>query len=149
MIDGRPVVDLAVAGLASGLGDDLLSVVVYGSRSRGTARVDSDWDVLVIARGLPARVLARHVLLKRMLPSSVRGMVAIYALTPEELSTAWPPPALHLDIALDAEVAYDPSRLAATWISRVRAAIDAEGLCRVDTAFGKQWRRSGSVTQVP
>jgi predicted nucleotidyltransferase len=33
--------------------DKLVSVVVFGSVARGEARVDSDVDLLIVARGLP------------------------------------------------------------------------------------------------
>lgn len=148
MMDEQQVVDSAVEGLRTGLGDDLLSVVVYGSRARRTARPDSDWDVLVIARSLPARVLARHVLLKRMLPPAVRGKVAIYSLTQEELAAAWPPPALHLDIGVDGVASFDPTGLASEWMTAIRTEIDAQGLVRVDTPFGMHWRRASAASTV-
>jgi len=38
------------AGLAQALGDQLESVILYGSQARGETRADSDIDVLVIVR---------------------------------------------------------------------------------------------------
>jgi hypothetical protein len=35
------------------LGESLISVVLFGSRARGTATSDSDFDLLIIARSLP------------------------------------------------------------------------------------------------
>ena len=35
------------------LGEDLVSVVLFGSRARGTATSDSDFDFLIVARSLP------------------------------------------------------------------------------------------------
>ena len=42
-----------VARARSLFGDDLRSVVLYGSRARGNARPDSDFDLLIIADSLP------------------------------------------------------------------------------------------------
>lgn len=42
-----------VSALREGLGDELVAVVLFGSRARGEAHQGSDWDVLVIANGLP------------------------------------------------------------------------------------------------
>ncbi len=39
------------AELAAALGDELDSVLLYGSQARGDARPDSDIDVLIIMRG--------------------------------------------------------------------------------------------------
>lgn len=50
------------------LGDDLVAVALFGSRARGDATPESDWDLLVIAHHLPARPLARHFHLKSRLP---------------------------------------------------------------------------------
>jgi len=43
----------AVARAHSLFGDGLRSVVLYGSRARGTARPDSDFDLLILADPLP------------------------------------------------------------------------------------------------
>jgi predicted nucleotidyltransferase len=61
-----------VSGLRGGLGDDLVAVVLFGSRARGEGHEGSDWDFLVIARDLPERTLERAFLLKRMLPAKHR-----------------------------------------------------------------------------
>ena len=36
--------------IASAAGSDVEGVILYGSRARGDARADSDWDVLVLLR---------------------------------------------------------------------------------------------------
>ncbi|MBK8432567.1 MAG: nucleotidyltransferase domain-containing protein [Chloroflexi bacterium] len=53
------------SALQEALGDDLVALVLFGSRARGDARPDSDWDLLLIAEGLPERPFARHLALKR------------------------------------------------------------------------------------
>ncbi len=87
------------------MGDDLVAVVLFGSRARGEAHEGSDWDVLVIARRLPKRTLERAFLLKRMLPAEHRGGVSLLAKTPEEFMAGLPD--LYLDIALDGVILYD------------------------------------------
>lgn len=40
-------------------GERLVSVVVFGSVARGTQRFDSDFDVLIVAEGLPSGRIKR------------------------------------------------------------------------------------------
>ncbi|MGB9752742.1 MAG: hypothetical protein C0183_10510 [Roseiflexus castenholzii] len=68
-----PALDRAAPGevvtaLEKALGDDLISVVLFGSHARNEADEAGDWDVLIIVRNLPERLLERYRLLKRILP---------------------------------------------------------------------------------
>jgi predicted nucleotidyltransferase len=49
-----------VQALRDGFGDQLISVVVYGSHARGTAKPGSDVDLLVVVRELPRDWRAIH-----------------------------------------------------------------------------------------
>lgn len=80
-----------VAALEKALGDDLISVVLFGSHARNEADEASDWDVLIIARNLPERLLGRYRLLKRILPPAWRGRTSILAKTPAEFEATLPP----------------------------------------------------------
>lgn len=76
-----------VAALGRRFGDDLVSVVLFGSRARGDARPESDIDVLVVVRGLPRRRWDRYEG-TRALASGVSAKfadaVTPILLTPEE-----------------------------------------------------------------
>jgi uncharacterized protein len=100
-----------IAALREALGDSLIAVVLYGSRAKGEAHVQSDWDLLLIAENLPEKPLARHFFLKRALPAAYRGAVSLVAKTPVEFESRVPP--LFLDIALDGIILYDPKGYAA------------------------------------
>lgn len=80
----------AVEALHAGLGDRLVAVVLFGSRARGDAHEHSDWDLLVIAEGLPENHFERHLFLKPLLPPDCRGAVSILAKTPEEFESHVP-----------------------------------------------------------
>ncbi|WP_322487498.1 nucleotidyltransferase domain-containing protein [Chloroflexus sp.] len=45
-----------VAAFQQQLGHNLIGIVLFGSRARGDARPESDWDLLLIAEHLPTSV---------------------------------------------------------------------------------------------
>jgi len=56
---GREITPV-VRALQQGLGKKLVAVVLFGSRARGDAKEESDWDMLVIAEDLPERQMERY-----------------------------------------------------------------------------------------
>ena len=132
------VLGQAVEALQRGLGDRLISVVLFGSRARGEAREDSDWDLLVLARDLPSRLFQRHRVLKQMLPAAERGRLSLLAKTPQEFEASLP--ALYLDIALDGIVLYDPKLYIADKLVALRQLIGQKGLHRERAGRDLVWR---------
>ncbi len=51
-----------------GLGNNLVAVVLSDLRARGEAEANSNWDLFVIAHGLPQRSFQRHLHLKQRFP---------------------------------------------------------------------------------
>lgn len=133
------LLDEVVAALKRGLGDRLIAVVLFGSHARGEAEAESDWDLLVLARDLPARVFPRHRFLKQMLPAMWRGSISVLAKTPTEFEASVP--ALYLDIALDGVILYDPTGYAEEKLAQLRALIREKGLRREQMGrdFAWQW----------
>lgn len=129
-----------VESLRRALGEDMVALVLFGSRARGDAEPGSDWDLLIIARHLPERHMARYRLLKGLLPPFWRGRVAILAKTPAEFEAALP--SLYLDIALDGVILYDPQGYAQARLQRLRRLIEAKGLKREKRGneFVWEWR---------
>ncbi len=129
-----PVVD----ALRQGLGPGLVAVALFGSRARGDAAPESDWDLLVIAEQLPDRPLERHFQLKGLLPESWRARVSILAKTPTEFEARLP--ALYLDIALDAVILHDPTGYLESRLAYIREQIRRLGLRRERSDSDLVWR---------
>jgi predicted nucleotidyltransferase len=82
-----------VALLEQRFGDDLVSVVLFGSRAREEARPESDIDVLVVIRGLPPNRFERYDGLRdiaRQVSDTFAGDVAPILLTPDEAQRVKP-----------------------------------------------------------
>lgn len=124
----RAELDEVVRHLHEQLGEQLIAVALFGSRARGEATGTSDWDLLVVATGLPERPLARYQALKRCLPPYWRGRISLLARTPGEFESALPP--LFLDIAADGQVLYDPTGYLSGRLQQVRRLIRRLGLIR-------------------
>jgi hypothetical protein len=110
------------------MGEWLVSVVLFGSRARGDAKEESDWDLLIIARNLLGRHIERYREVKSILPPEWRGRISIMAKTPEEFEAALP--SLYLEIALDGLILHDPEGYANTQLKRLRRLIQAKDLMR-------------------
>ena len=127
-----------VATLTQALGDDLVAVVLFGSRARGGADETSDWDLMVIARNLPEKTFKRHTWLRGLLPVAWRGQTAILAKTPEEFESYLP--SLFLDIALDGIVLHDSDGYVAQRLAGLRWLIESRGLRRERVQGDLIWR---------
>jgi len=131
------ILEPIVQALRAGLGERLIAIVLFGSRARGEATEDSDWDLLVIADGLPEGFMERNFMLKQLIPSEWRGSVCFLVRTPSELENRLA--SLHLDIALDGKILYDPFGFAARWLERLRDFIRKAGLVRERVGSGEEW----------
>lgn len=127
-VAGPEMPDSVVSALREGLGGDLVAVVLFGSRVRGEAGEDSDWDFLVVARDLPGRTLERAFLLKKMLPPLYRGEASLLSKTPGEFEAGLSD--LYLDIAVDGEILHDTDGYMKARLESLRALILRKGLCR-------------------
>jgi predicted nucleotidyltransferase len=135
VIQEQAIAGQVVNALREGLGKHLVAVVLFGSRARDEARPDSDWDFLVIAENLPARLFERVIFLKKILPDACRGAASLLAKTPCEFETGQA--SLYLDIALDGIPLYDPEGCASEILSGLRESTQQIGLYRTRTDTGR------------
>jgi len=137
----QDILKKVLTALQTALGDHLIAVVLFGSRARGEASAESDWDLLVLAEGLPEKPFERHLFLKQQLPPDCRGAVSLLAKTPREFEASLPP--LYLAIALDGQVLYDPRGYVAQRLAALRRSMEKAGLHRQRTSAGEVWRWEG------
>lgn len=64
MVGSDAVAEAVVEHLREEFGEDLKCVVLYGSRARGTATEESDWDFFVVVEGLPDSRTERYELFR-------------------------------------------------------------------------------------
>jgi uncharacterized protein len=122
----------AYAGLLrDALGENLVSVVLFGSVVRGEATADSDLDLLIVAETLPDGRFARLRLLEdadrrfeheliRLRSLGIRTRLARIVKTRAEAARVVP---LYLDLVEDACLLFDRGDFVAALLSRLRAAL--------------------------
>jgi predicted nucleotidyltransferase len=136
-IPEQDVAALSVQALSNVLGDRLVAVALFGSRARDQAGTQSDWDLLVLVRGLPESPLERLISLKQLLPPGCEA-VSLLPRTPEEFEDHIS--SLYMDVALDGKILYDPQGYLAERLSHLRRLIEDMGLYREWTEAGQEWR---------
>jgi len=140
----RLLTDL-VAGCQRHYGPQLAAVAVFGSIGRGTARPDSDLDVLVVADGLPDGRVARAAdfeAVESALATAVgearraglAAWVSPVLKTPAEIEHGSP---LLLDMVDDARILYDRDQFLERALAALRARLDRLGARRI--WLGSAW----------
>ncbi len=126
-------------------GDDLVSVVLFGSVARGEARPDSDVDLIIVIRNLPRGRFRRQdlfmevekelePLLKELEEQGYYIEFSPILKTPEEASKVVP---LYLDLVEDAVLLYDRDDFFRNILENLRRRLRELGAERVK--FGKLW----------
>lgn len=115
---------------------NLVALAFFGSWARGEEREDSDLDVLLIALELPAHPLERNRLIYEPLREWKErpGSVSVLARTVREFTADITP--LHLDLAADALIFYDPQGFLRARLDQIRGIIAEARLVRERDAQG-------------
>ncbi|MEM2020996.1 MAG: nucleotidyltransferase domain-containing protein [Zestosphaera sp.] len=131
--------------LLRSFGDGLISVVVFGSVARGTARRDSDVDALIVAEKLPKSRLERLALylkaeervdplLDELLTEGYAVSITPILKTREEAGRVSP---LYLDMTEEAVIVYDKDSFFESVLLRLREELSRLGSRRV--WLGRKW----------
>lgn len=125
----------------------LVALAVFGSVARGTPRPDSDVDLLIVVRDLPAGRLARvrqfepvesrlAGLLQQLGREGIHTTLSPVLKTPEEVEAGSP---LLLDVAFDARLLWDPHHFLRKRLERLQERLQALGARRVPCGGSWYW----------
>jgi uncharacterized protein len=133
--------------LREALGDNLVSVVLFGSVARAEATADSDLDLLIICETLPQGRFARLRLLEeadrrfdadlaRLRSAGIRTRVACLLKTRAEAARTVP---LYLDMVEDARLLHDRDGFFGGVLARLRASLARLGAERRQRGHVRYW----------
>jgi len=110
------------------MGDNLISIVLFGSRARGETKETSDCDLFIIAKELPAKPFKRVLFIRDALKGRFDEKICIIARTPKEVLSDFPP--LYLNLALDGIILFDKDDFFKNLQGKIRNIIRQAGLQR-------------------
>ncbi|MBI4330600.1 MAG: nucleotidyltransferase domain-containing protein [Chloroflexi bacterium] len=128
--------DRIASAFRDDLGDNLIAVVLFGSRARGEARPGSDFDIFIVAKDLPHNFLERMEFLHRPRITVTEG-VSVRGKTQKEFESSLRP--LYLDIALDGKILFDTDGYMEEKLRRIREIMKEAGLSRIKEQGELMW----------
>ncbi len=139
----RELLNDLLAGLKKALGENLVSLAVYGSVARGDYRKDSDVDLLIICESLPKEKLRRQEIfieveeglnLEKLYKIGFYPNFSPVLKTIEEAKFLTP---LYLDMVEDAVILYDKGDFFKNVLDKLRKSLEKQGAKRI--FIGKKW----------
>ena len=147
----RPAYEAIVAALPQAAlavyGARLRALVLFGSVARGSARPDSDIDLLIVATPLPQGRLARVAEFEAMEArlaaplaaarrSGAHPFLSPLIKTPEEMEAGSP---VHLDMPWEAKILWEKDATASAYFARLKAKLAAYGARRIARGGAHYW----------
>ncbi len=118
------------------LGDNLICIILFGSRARGEASEGSDYDLFIISKNLPTSQIERSRFISIPLYKNNLEGLSILAKSPEEFLKDISP--LYLDLSIDGIVLYDKDFIISK-IKKLKEIIKSAGLQRIKDNGEYHW----------
>ena len=137
----RTLLNNYVKQITRAKGDDVVSIILFGSVARGKARFDSahqsDLDLIVVIKNVPKNLFDRITFQKPIEGSAALGVNAIWQ-TPEEfIDLIDSKPGYFLDAVVEGKIVYDPSGFVRKWRNKLVKDLKRKGVQRTDV--GWEW----------
>ncbi|OYT38094.1 MAG: hypothetical protein B6U89_06320 [Desulfurococcales archaeon ex4484_58] len=141
----KTLVHKLVEALREVFGENLVSIIIYGSVARDEARRDSDLDLLIIARNLPRSRGSRVRLFEKaeeqissfldeLFDQGYYVSLSPIILTPEEARKI---PPIMLDMVIDSIIVYDKQGFIENLLKYLAEKLEELGAERIN--IGKKW----------
>lgn len=136
----KDITDRIVDVYKSYLGENLVSIVLFGSQARGDATEKSNYDLFIVGRNLSTSRLERSRFIHKPMFEYRLPDLSIVAKTPEEFSQDVTP--LLLNLCVEGVILYD-TNFAQPKLHELREIIKKAGLRRVRDKheFNWEWDR--------
>jgi predicted nucleotidyltransferase len=118
------------------LGENLISVILFGSQARSESTKTSDYDLFIIANNLPQSQVERSRFINRPLYENNLECLSVLAKGPEEFLKDISP--LYLDLSIDGIVLFDRDFITSK-IKRLKEIINTAGLRRIKDDGEYHW----------
>jgi len=116
--------------------EDLWGVILFGSRARGEAEKNSDYDIFIVLDNIPFRPIERQEFIIDRI--GAKGNMNIIAKTREEFESSFP--SLYLDLALDGIILFDRDGYMEKRLIKIKNIIKNTGLMRERRYYGFNWK---------
>ena len=121
-------------------GDNLISIILFGSYARGTATEYSDVDLLIIAKNLPKRRIERYKIIRDIILDFIYEYeinLSPILIKPEELSHKNISPLIY-GILTGYKVIYDKDNFWKNYLERIKPIIKEKKPVFIDEE--KEWK---------
>ena len=142
----RRAVDIIVEALKDSLGEELVSIILYGSTARGDVSEYSDIDLLIVLESLPESRLERLKIFDEVEKRCERelrsleneyGLKIFFSPILKTVDEAWKITPLYLDMVEDGIILFDRDDFMKKIMDKVRARLRELGARRVWR--GRRW----------
>ncbi len=137
---GKQLTNKIVQVFKDYLGENLISVILFGSQARSESTETSDYDLFIIANNLPKGALERSRFIHKPIYENELGSLSIIAKTPAEFEKDVA--SLYLDLSVDGIILFDKDFIQPK-LAKLKKIIKTSGLNRIkdNSEYHWEWKK--------